>query len=247
MNRLLIAASTLLALFGALPARAGEDGCTSLSVGVWDIGPTKADLSLDLDRCLPPQQQWFEVGTKPDLADALRIDAVPHIYPTGFGANLKLGELSPRTTYYVRGMVRWPAPSNFKITGEIRSFRTIAATDIRPECKFESQETKQLDINAPRWIGRYGVEVNYRCYFNGLIGIAHYMVSHDPRMTGAREIFKDNSGTRPPPAIAYPMAFFLPSDEYPDDTTLYVQAIPENNLGVGPPSEIVKVVLRRQH
>lgn len=46
-------------------------------------------------------------------------------------------------------------------------------------------------------------------------------------------------------ALYLPTGVFLPYDEYPDDTTLYVQAIAENNLGVGPGSEIVKVVLKR--
>ena len=228
----------LLILLGPAPALAE---CSIGRTITRHIAPAKAQLEMGLAGCSRPQHAWFEWGTTPNLLDWLRKDADFYPFNGQTRREATLEGLRPQTTYYYRGKARFD--DGTIVTGTIESFATIRPTTIVPECKYDATTSEQFAGTDPRYIGREGLFVKFECNSQGFGGIVRFSVSEDSHLANAR--LKDRGAFLERAVPLYlPMSLFLPYDEFPNDTTLYVQAEVENILGKSS-SEIVKVTLHR--
>lgn len=165
-----------IAAFLALTSTASVGAQCSLSAESNDVAPTRADLYARLPLCEKPEHTWFTWGVNADLSGALRADSTEFHEP-GFAIATIKG-LEPQTTYYFRAHARLKDGS-IHASG-IEFFKTIAPTSIRANCRPDSQESLRFRGTIPRYIGRDGLSVAFKCSNAGFHGFVRFRVSKTP-------------------------------------------------------------------
>lgn len=221
-----------------LAAAAAHAECAISQASGVNIEATTAHFSMELKGCAKPTQAWFEWGTRPDLADATRVEAALFI-ENWTGPQLR--GLAPESTYYFRPYARFA--DGAVVAGKTASLKTQRDAQAFAECRYDGQDYRQYAGTDPRYVGRDGIALNLQCNRLALGGVLRLKLSPNADMAGARVQTAETLPERSEYNF-FRHGFFLSFDEFPDGTILYVEAELEKN-GIVTRDKIVKAVLKR--
>ena len=176
----------------------------------WNVGPTMAGLSMELDDGGSPSHEWFDLSTNPDMSGASVVG--DEHYGQGYHglqSHATPAGLMPNTAYYFRAHVRTYYGET--VSG-IQSFRTAAATAPSPP----SISLQRSEIYQGAWL------FTFSCDGHGWPGNFYALWSTRPDMADAQRRGDEGIIAGPTGQGAY---LKVGLGEVPDNTTIYVQGV----------------------